>query len=241
MLGYTIIFGLVIMSIGFVLFLGFDSLEDMRDAEQATNAERAFDVFADNMADIYQENSPSRATEIDLGDGQILFPNRITINVSVRDGGTLETHEYRVQPIEFRVTSDSSLVYEGGGVFRDTTDGGLVLQQPPLVASDSRVHVPIVQTTTDAGQSIGGTTVLVRGKSTDRSVLVADTTDTYDAVYVNVTSPRYGFWEEYLAGSTGLSDCETDDDGEWVECRDDDLDDAIVFVTRQEIEMELIP
>lgn len=234
-LGYIIVFGLVITSVGFVMVSGMSSLENVRDAEQASNAERAFDVVGENMGAIYERNAPSRATEIDLGDSEIYYGEPVTITVDV-DGEDPIEHELR--PVVLNVNDETDLVYEGGAVFREERDGGIVLRDPPLVFAEERIHAPIIKTTAPTVESAGSTTVLLRGQSTDRSVAFSDTDYGNEDVTVNVTSPRYELWERYFEEETALEHVETNEDDEWVEFETDEPD--TVYVTVQEIELSLI-
>lgn len=235
-LGYVIIFGLVITSIGFVVAGGIPALEDVRETERAANAQRAFDVVADNMAAIYERNNPSRATEIDLGDSEIYYASNVTIAVTV-DDGTPVTHEYEFKPVKLDVNDDTSLVYAAGAVFRNQTDGGLMLREPPFLFTETRVHTPIIQTTAPELASASGTTILLRGKSAKRQVLTADTSGSYDTVTIEITSPRYELWHDYFEEISVLS-CTVDDATTSVSC---DLDDPeITYVTRQQIVLSII-
>lgn len=236
-LGYIFVFALVLMAIAFVTALGVPTLEDVRDSEQSANAERAFDVVADNMAAIYERNSPSRSTEIDLANTELFYGNNISIAVTVDDGSVVRTHEYQIRPVVLRVNDKSSLVYEGGAVFRVEQNGGLVLRDPPFLFTETRVHAPIIQTTAPGIETASGTTVLLRGQATDRSIVATDTEGGFQEVTVEISSPRYELWAEYLTEQDAL-DCTTDDSTETVEC---DLDDPeIVYVTRHRIDVSII-
>jgi len=232
-IGYVLVFGLVLTSVSLVTFSGIGTLENARDAEQAQNAERAFDVIADNMASIHERNAPSRATEIDLPDSELYLGNEVRVTVE-GDGETLA--DQRFEPIELRLSGDQRLVYEGGAVFRQEGDGGFVLRDPPILYDGSRVHVPIVATYAPAPQSAGSTTILVRGKATERAVLASDTTGEYDNLTVRVQSARYDLWERTLS-EQGF-DCTTDPSSVQVTCTAEDPEQ--VYVTLQRIEVTLL-
>ena len=237
-MSYALVFGLVVTTIGIVLVSGFGSLEEVRDSERVSNAERAYDVLADNFASIYERNSPSRSTEVDLGESEIVFGTNSSMTVEVHDGADFERYQYNMRPIVFQVTDDASLVYEGGAVFRDERDGGIVRRGPPFLLTSERVHVPFVQTTSEGVRSVGGTTVLVRGESANRTVLVQDMDGNYDEVRVYVTSPRYELWERYFEEETALTGCTTNDAAQRVECSLSDPE--TVYLTRQQIDISVV-
>lgn len=235
--GYVLVFGLVITSVALVTFGGVNTLEDTRDRERATNAERAFDVVADNMASIYDRNSPSRATEIDLSGGQLFYDDPITITVTVDDGTETE-YEREVRPIVLRTNDDHSLVYEAGAVFRDQRNGGFTTRDAPFVLKDDHVHIPIVKTTAPAVEAASGTTVLLRGQSTERDVLYSERDGSVDEIRISISSPRYELWATQLESHAGIESCDIDGGTESVECSVTDPEKA--YVTVQEIEVSIV-
>jgi len=232
-LGYVLVFSLVLMSVMLVTVGGLATIEDARDAEQAQNAERAFEVVADNFAAIYERNAPSRAAELDLGDSEIFYDSEVSITVRSGDGAELASRE--LTPVEMRIDDQRRLVYEGGAVFRHSEAGVTMVREPPFMLSADRTHVPIVQTTSETVESAGSTTVLLRGVSTERSVAVAG--EDFGQLVIEIASPRYQTWERYLSEEAGL-DCETDPFVETVTCGLDDP--SSVHVTVQQIELSLI-
>jgi hypothetical protein len=238
--GYVIIFSIVIFSVLLLSASGTTTLEDIRDDEQAENAERALDIVADNMAEIYERDSPSRATEIDVKGSQLFYGNHTTIELELLEGGTVEeSFEEQLRPIVLRSSSSTELIYEGGAVFRTDRDGGTMIRDPPLLLSTGRVHAPIVKTTVPELQAVSGTSILLRGKSTGRDVLF--TPDTLssgpDQLRLNVTSPRFEIWERYFEEETPLT-CTTDPNNMAVECEMAVGD--TVYVTLQEIELSIV-
>ena len=245
-LGYIIVFSLVLTSVLLVTAGGLATVEDARDSEQAQNAERAFDVVADNFVSIYERNAPSRSSEIDLGESELFYGNNITMTVR---GDDQELVSREVRPVEMQVTDDRSVIYEGGAVFRN--DGGSVsmVRPPPFLLSEERVHLPLVQTFSPNVESAGSTTVLLRGVSGGRDVV--GTSDTglsdidgvanltgLDSMTVEVTSPRFEAWGRYLSGE-GL-DCVTRAGENQVECTLDLGNDYAAYIVVQSIRLSLV-
>lgn len=207
-LGQVLVFSIVVASIGFIIATGFAGLEDTRDTEQFQNADRAFDVLADNMASVVERNNPSRATEIDVGDGRISYADPVVINITIEDvDGNEHTEEYELRPIELGFESDRSVVYEAGSVVRDQPRGGFVVREPPFLLSEDRVHIPIIQTLPQAERSLGGTTVLVRAVSRDRTVLIDPSDGDFVSMTINVTSDRAEQWAGTLEDRPNVQEC----------------------------------
>jgi hypothetical protein len=83
-IGYVLVFSLIIATVGIVTAVGFSTIEDRQRDERINNVERAFDVFAANVEDVYRGGAPSRATEIRLSGGTLQYGEPVTI--TVRDG-----------------------------------------------------------------------------------------------------------------------------------------------------------
>lgn len=239
-LGHILVFSVIVASIGLIVATGLAGLEDTRESERFQNADRAFDVLAENMASVYERDVPSRATEIDVGDGQILYADEVDINISVEpaDGGNLSSNSFSSRPVEFRVDSGRSIVFEAGAVIRDQPRGGYMVSEPPFLLSNDTIHIPIIQTIPRAERSVGGSTVLVRGVSRDRTVL--ETPEDYDRIWINVTSPRAEQWFDYFDAQAGIEDddCDLIDAGGKVTC-EIDAPTSETYVTFQRIRISL--
>lgn len=232
-LSFALVFALVVGSVAIVSINGVNTLESARDAEQMNNAERAFDVLGDNMADIYERGAPSRATEISLGESQLYTGENVTFNVTAVDSsGDRTTRIRKIRPIVYDGARDRQIVYEAGAVFRIEREGGLVVQEPPFVAGSDRVMIPVVATQSTGVESTGGSTVLLRANKRATGVAVSDSRNTYDSLYVNVSSPRNDLWKEYMEDQPGFScTTKTVNGEEYVECeRTTNLDVVYVVV-----------
>lgn len=210
-LGFALVFSLVLASVAIISIAGVGALQDTRDAEQINNAERAFDVLADNVGDIHQEGAPSRATEMRLSQAELYTDHNVTVNVTATTGTNSVTVERELRPVVYRAKNDATLTYEGGAVFRVGESGGSVFRAPPIMADSDRTVISIVAPQAPYRRSVGSTTVLVRATERLRTVDIRDVDGSYTDVYVNVTSPHYQEWRTILSDG-GLEDCRTGTD-----------------------------
>lgn len=241
-LSFALVFGLVVSSVAVISVAGLGTLQDTRDAEQLNNAKRAFDVLSDNMADLHQRGSPSRATEISLENARLYTGDNVTFNVTVNSTGPGKVSVTRqIRPIVYEGNQDRKLVYEGGAVFHTTRDGGRIDQQPPFVTRDQRTLVPIVQTRVPNVRSVSGTTVLVRANRGSTTLPIRNgTSNTIENVSVNVTSPRSDLWREYFE-TTQFDQCKegTDADGDTFVACFTGSDPERVYVPVHQIDVEI--
>lgn len=203
-LGFILVFSLVVTTVGVVYVVGFSGLQDVRDAERANNAERAFDVLANNIEDMVRRGAPSRGTEIRLAEASIGGGTPTYINVSGTDpsGRNFTSGNYTIEPIVYEA-DDTEIRYAAGAVTRIQTDGSTMLNEPPFVLSEDRVVVPLVQTRTGTADVGGQKTILVRAERRIRQVVVSEE-QSYATVTLNVSTPAPDAWERYLEGE-GLS------------------------------------
>lgn len=213
--GFVLVFSLVIGTITMVYVGGLSGLDGARDAERINNAERAFDVMANNFEQMARGEAPNRATEMKLADAQLTTGSEqdLEINVSSSDDPVLAT---KTVTIRYDSPGDSNIVYENGAVIR-VDDGNAVMRQEPdfLFSEDGNVVVRYIALN-GIDQGVGGssTTVLVRAERRTTSVNSSDTTT--DIGIVMETHPdRADVWAEYyeeqietaaVSGSWGSGD-----------------------------------
>lgn len=212
-LGFVLVFALVLSTVAIISVFGFGALEDTRDEEELNNAERAFDVLADNLADIHGEGAPSRATEISLQNAELYGGDRVKFNVTViNQSGNVSVNEYNIDPIVFS-QGDTDIVYANGAILRDQRDGGVFVKEPPMLIDEDRVVLPVIQTELDGDTtSVGGQTIRVRAEKQSRRPIpdLVESPSRYQEVILNITSSRSDIWKTYLE-SQGASD-------DFVEC-----------------------
>ncbi|WP_276272424.1 DUF7289 family protein [Haloarcula litorea] len=194
-LGYVLVFSLVVSTVAVVSVSGLDTLDDVKRDEQLDNAERAFDILADNVADVYRRGAPSRGTEVSVGEATVFTGTETTVNVTV--DGTYVLNR-TATPIVYRNERDQRLVYSMGAVFRTNPDSGLLIRQPPHVVRDGRLLLNIVVLRASNQTSVGGSTALVRTLNDGSAVRYSDTGGATSNVSVRIESERASLWEDYF-------------------------------------------
>lgn len=197
-IGFVVIFALVVSTVGVVYTVGYAGLQDARDAERVNNAERAFDVLANNMADILLRGAPSRGTEIRLAEASIGAgpPTYINVSATNSSGSTISSGNYSIEPIVYEA-DDTQIRYAAGAVTRIQRDGSVMLNEPPFVLDAEKFVVPIVQVSTDDNTVAGSKTVLVRAERRIRQPIVTEN-QAFDTVTLTISTPAPEAWERYL-------------------------------------------
>ncbi len=195
-ISFVLVFALVVASVGTVYAVGVTELEATRDAERVENAQRAFDVLADNLNDLL-EGAPSRGTEIKLAEATLRSADNARINLTVDPNGTASTSwEAPLSPLVYDVQAGGQVRLSNGAVLRDSARGtATVVRGPPLVVDDDRVLITMIKQEHVGPAAVGGDrTVRIRmAASRPRRFYDNETVD-FDMVRVNVTTPYTDAW-----------------------------------------------
>lgn len=216
---FVLAFALITTTAGVVYVTGIGGLQNVRDAEQLQNAERAFDVLDDNLLDHHLSGAPNRATEIKLNDAVLRQDEDVVATVEITNLATSVNASVRLSPIIYSPSnSPRAVLYSNGAVIRSQNDGAVIKSGPPITVhedgSSRAVVLPLLQTRAGAVRSIGGTSaVLVRTKLVLGETLInrtdadadggtdpdADPAKEYEVEYtINTTEVRAEAWERHL-------------------------------------------
>lgn len=233
--GFLLIFGLVVLAIALVGITAFTGLNNAQEYQETTSTEQAFLVLADNIDDTNREGAPSRNTEIGLSEAELTLDGTERIKVTVENGGTtIAESRNESQPIVYESRGDTSISYRSGLLVRNDAGNALSFREPQFVLTNESVVLPIVTTTAKSDRTIAGTSaVQVITRSTGTAVIAAENFDSAATVTINITSPQAEIWNEYLDGK---EDTECTLTGDTVEC---EIDTSQVFVSVENVEVEV--
>jgi hypothetical protein len=206
--GYILVFSLVLGTITLVYAAGLSGLNDTRDAERITNAERAFDVLANNFQQMGRGEAPNRATEIKLAEAQLSTSTKREVSISA-DG--VDPAVANSSTIRYNPGTDTSIVYENGAVIRVDDGNAVMLSEPDFLFDGGNVVVRYIEPR-GSGQSIGGTstTVLVRAERTSSDVLVNRESSTGIEIKMQTHPERAQVWQDYYNESIKLARTDSD-------------------------------
>lgn len=206
MIGFVLVFGLIVSTVGVVYVGGFAALQDARDYQRFSNTERAFDVMDANIEDVAVRGAPRRNTELLLSDASLEFGSQVTFNVT---DGASNYYVTTFRPILYRGSNGNELVYSNGAVFRQYDDAAVMFDEPRFASGD-RTFIPyvITQAASENVSTINTRRLLVRTIEDGREVRTFDEPD----LWLNVTSPRAAAWGRYFESELGL-DCTDADAG----------------------------
>lgn len=122
-IGFSLMFGIIIVGVGVVSVGGLDDVLDFGDREEIATSERGMEVAASTLDRINSQSDWNRSFSLVVGTGNVwLNESELTISGAagiesdIGDGGTIQIHslEHRFD----RQPEDVSVRYESGAVFR---------------------------------------------------------------------------------------------------------------------------
>lgn len=241
-IGFVLVFSLIVASTGIVYVTGFGALQDARTAEQLNNVERAFEILDDNTRDLSQRSAPTRATEIDLAGGSLRLGEPVTLNITTTNMSNVSdttTINATTRPIVYE-KADQQVVYAYGATLRQNGNDSAMVADPEWVVDTERSFITLVTTRAAGGRTdVGGqTTVLVRTRADSRGISVS-TLDSNASTNVTVTveSSRAGAWGQYFErrGFNDIDDNGSDGDVTY----NTTTDGVVIQLTTTSVEFDL--
>jgi hypothetical protein len=164
LLGYTLMFGIILTATVTVSVIAVDQLETVRENEQLNNAERGFFLVGQNINEIQDNRAAVRSGELDLNDGNIGISSGSNIRIQIDDvSGPTDDYEETL-PMRALVygLEDSRVAYESSAIFRGDNDNVVTQQGPNFVCTDDTAIVSVVTLQGRTGRQLGSGTVGVR-------------------------------------------------------------------------------
>jgi hypothetical protein len=203
--GFVLVFAILMTSIAVLYGSGVGTLEQARESEQVTNAERAMVALSENFGAIHRGRAPGRAGEIRLAGGTLTVNETSSFRLVVNRGGTVVQQDVGVGSLVYRL-DDAAVWYEAGAVFRNGGESSVVAARPAFACNDERALVSTVTVRPASGSTSVGKqgTVVVVGRESDRSLVFptdaapqTDATDTTVRFEIRESANRDA-WDRYL-------------------------------------------
>ena len=201
LVGFLLVFSVVVLTIALVGLTGFVGLEGAKDFQRSTNAEQAFTGLADDVDDVVRAGAPRRSTEVRIADGRLsLEPSETRVRITGVDGNSTNV-SVATDPIVYDVGSGTSVTYRSGALVRRDGDAAVMFREPGFVLTNETVILPVVDTTRTDGGPVGGTgEVEVRTRHAGTDLVAWDRP--VESVTLNMTTPNAGAWARYFEAAS---------------------------------------
>jgi len=206
LVGFSLTFGVVLVSVTLIATVGFGQLADFRDAQQLDNAEQTIEIIGESLESIEEGDAVSRSEAIDLSGGGIELQEGSIADVAVYNasGGELYNTTLPLNALVYSRDS-TSIAYENGATYRIESRGGVMNTEPEFVCSDGVAVLSFVtlEEQVESGKISGGEVSIAATHTGTRLVYPMNRTggNATNAANVTVamTSPREDRWVEHFA------------------------------------------
>ncbi|ACV48255.1 MULTISPECIES: DUF7289 family protein [Halomicrobium] len=195
-LAFTLVFTIIITSVGFTGVYGVEAVEDISDSAQANTAERSMTSFARGVGAVRDNRAPQHVQRLELsGDRLQTADAEIRIEIGYED----DSYTNETVPVESfvrRTDSGTRFIYTAGATFRSQPNGEVVTGTPALRCGSDTAHVSLVRINGQVSQSSDGP-VTVRANAQNRESITPLSPDKgVKNVSVNVRNTRHtDAWE----------------------------------------------
>ena len=213
---FTLMFGIILTSVGLVATFGLAELESFDSAQQLDNAERTFELVARSFEELEETQSTVRTEAVELSGGSITVSESSDLTVTVRDfdsGSAPNEETFDLNALVYE-TPDSIVGYENGATFRQRkqSDGGIINHEPGMICSDGTAVLSFV-TVESSGEQLGGSgTERITGRLTNSTLLYptatwgegnASAADAVDLEFTFDNVSRAREWANHFDRSSG--------------------------------------
>jgi len=200
-IAFTIVFSVIITSVGLVSAVGFSTLNDIQTNERTVNAERAFQSLDENLGEIQRGHAPGRSGEIAVDDGVLSIRSRtespvgdaaklrFTVSTS---SGNLFGRSFVVGSLRYNVGDQKRRIgLESGAVFTDSRGSAYMIDPPDFNCQSDHAIISIVTLQGIGTTDPSGGNVQVVGRENSSRLLFSRATGPDKDVTINIERSRF--------------------------------------------------
>lgn len=209
MVGFILIFGIIMTGATFALVVGQGGISDIAENEQTVNAEHQMVLVGQGLNGLDQSRSASTVGTLNLNDGSIRATSAENVTVTVANDSTgveWTGQELRTGSLAYEL-DDTVIRYENGMVLRSDSGNGIEITEPSMTCTDDRVVVSVITLNRSGSQQIGSGRANVVAYQNDTQLLyprnrtgVGSAVNATD-VFVEVNSTHDDVWRDSLLGN----------------------------------------
>jgi hypothetical protein len=160
--GYTLLLGIIVMSVGMISVTAFPVIQDAREKAYLKNMEQGFTVLDSRASLASLGKQPTQIVQMytQAGDITINDSGLSRINVTFTNyPTTYVVYNESMGTIQYKL-GDNTIAYEGGGVFRKYPGEGdpVMITPPEFHYNGETLTLPIIRI--NSNQSVGGNGVV---------------------------------------------------------------------------------
>ena len=206
-LGAVLVIAILISGATLVVAIGVVGISDTEDQLADSRAEKGMTQFSSKAGLVALQESDSQQVDFATDQNEQFRVDNTTGRMIISWENQTTGYNETVMDIDLGAFiydgQDTELAYQGGGVFRASSGGGVMISPPEFHFRDGTLTLPAVNVTGDAG--IGGRATVTRSNVVRKFPTGIDnSTNPLDnhVVTVTVQSEYYRGWGEYFEERT---------------------------------------
>ncbi|MCK5660463.1 MAG: hypothetical protein KAH86_03820 [Methanosarcinales archaeon] len=218
-LGYILIFGMVVTMVGLIFTVAMPSIEDAQERAYIESIKRGITVLDSKASMVALGESPSQTISID-SKGGIFGVNESASYISIMMNGTgMPIFNGTLGTLTYEL-DDTVIAYEGGGVWMKYPQGDAIMLSPPeFHYNGETLTLPIIRLRGNEYTSGTGTVQFKVAKNSSEirfpnaiinSSFVNPVAGSKD-IQITITSDYYKAWAKYMDERTEVHGITTDD------------------------------
>ncbi|WP_408957611.1 collagen-binding domain-containing protein [Natrinema sp. 74] len=210
-LGLVLLIGLVAtVSVGLLLIAG-DATTDVQQQAETERVEQSFLEMSQNLETASSARDAARKMNLDVDSGRnaVRYRDGGEIKIEI---GTNDSNPYTrdLGAIEYVTEDGTKIVYQGGGVWRQTDTGVTAISKPNVRYTDGTLNVPVPRVTSE--QRLSGGTIRMEAGNTTRVHPGA----LQEQVTITITSEYYEWWATHFEDDLSIGTVTTNESAERV-------------------------
>jgi len=208
-LGYTLVFGIVILSIGLIYTAGIPALQSTKDATQFKSVEQGFMIMNTDLLKVALDQSPVRTTKLGTAEGGMLAadPAACALSLKIFEGGNEQFNDTMpMGRIEF-ASEVGSITCENGAVITKYGSGSFMSVEPRMFKSDQdHIMFSLIKVNDSSRSASGGISQITISNPRFNESLF-NTPEVYEngGVKIMVDSEYADSWERFLSSEFGAT------------------------------------
>jgi hypothetical protein len=211
-LGYSLILGIIIISVGLMTVSSFPILSDLKDSVYMETSLEALSIVDGRISMVAYGTTPSQPSRFDLNGGKLVVSNDTDSSVTItvyNSSGELSKNIITLGKFEY-IVGDQKIGYENGGLFRKYPEGNTVMITPPqFLFNGGTLTFPIIKI--NGSDSISGKGVITINailKKYPPVIIYPNVSRNYSnpifdtGVNITIKSEYYQAWAKYIEERT---------------------------------------
>jgi len=208
-LGYTLVFGIVILAIGLIYTAGIPALQATKDATQFKSVEQGFMILNTDIRKVALDQSPVRTTKLGTAEGGMLASNpaACTMSLKIFEGGNEQFNDaIQMGRIEF-MSGVGSITCENGAVITKHGSGSFMTVNPRMFKLDQDQIMFSLIKINDSSRSAGGGISQITINNPRFNESLFNTPEIYGDgwVKIKVDSEYADSWARFLGSEFGAT------------------------------------